>query len=122
MINNVQSLNARAKKFALENNLSVRQIMQNYMFERFLERLSKSEYKEKFIIKGGLLLSSIMGLNVRTTMDDLKAFADIIKQIQDDEWIKTRWDDYRQKHLYATPLKFEDVISKIRFVFEKLDV
>ena len=39
------------------------------MFERFLERLSKSEYKDKFIIKGGLLLSSIMGLDMRTTMD-----------------------------------------------------
>ena len=39
------------------------------MFERFLVRLSKSKYKDKFIIKGGLLLSSIMGINMRTTMD-----------------------------------------------------
>lgn len=69
MITNAQSLNARARNFAVENNLSVQQVLQNYMFERFLERLSKSEYREKFIIKGGLLLSSIMGLNNRTTMD-----------------------------------------------------
>ncbi len=279
MINNVQSLNARARNFALENNLSVHQVLQNYMFERFLERLSKSEYKEKFIIKGGLLLSSIMGLNVRTTMDidaditgmnfakeelenmikniinieledevqisieeiediredeeyggyrfkliakfynlripfhidistgdiitprtiqykykmvleenyidlytyneetiiaeklqtilkrkiansrmkdyydvyyfvayrwkninieilkqavkntfekretmdDLNEFDKIIKQIQDDEWLKIRWDDYRQKHLYATNVMFEDVISKIKFVVEKIN-
>ena len=39
------------------------------MFERVLERLSKSKYKENFVIKGGLLLSSIMGINLRTTMD-----------------------------------------------------
>ena len=69
MITNIQSLMDKSKKFAKENNLSVQQVLQNYMFERFLDRLSKSEYKENFIIKGGLLLSSIMGINMRTTMD-----------------------------------------------------
>lgn len=63
MINNVQSLKDKAKNFANENNLNVQVILQNFMFEKFLERLSKSEYKEKFIIKGGFLLSSIMGKN-----------------------------------------------------------
>ena len=41
-----------SKNFAKLNGLSVQEVLQNYMFERFLERLSKSEYKEKFIIKG----------------------------------------------------------------------
>lgn len=39
------------------------------MFERFLERLSISKYKDKFVIKGGMLISSIVGLNTRSTMD-----------------------------------------------------
>ena len=69
MINNIQSLMDKSRNFATKNNLSVQQVLQSYMFERFLERLSKSEYKDKFIIKGGLLLSSIMGLDMRTTMD-----------------------------------------------------
>lgn len=69
MITNVQALKDKAKNCANKNNLSVQQVLQNYMFERFLERLSKSKYHDKFIIKGGLLLSSIMGINVRTTMD-----------------------------------------------------
>ncbi len=69
MINNVQSLKDKSKNFAKENKLSVQQVLQNYMFERFLERLSISQYKSKFIIKGGLLLSSIIGINLRTTMD-----------------------------------------------------
>lgn len=43
--------------------------MQNYMFERFLERLSKSEYQDKFIIKGGILVAAIVGLDTRSTMD-----------------------------------------------------
>ena len=69
MITNIQSLMDKSKNFAKDNNLSVQQVLQNYMFERFLARLSKSKYKDKFIIKGGLLLSSIMGINMRTTMD-----------------------------------------------------
>lgn len=69
MIKNVQSLIDKSKNVAKENNLSVGQVLQHYMFERFLERLSKSEYVDKFIIKGGLLLSSIIGINMRTTMD-----------------------------------------------------
>ena len=59
----------KSRNFATKNNLSVQQVLQSYMFERFLERLSKSEYKDKFIIKGGLLLSSIFGVNLRSTMD-----------------------------------------------------
>ena len=69
MITNIQALKDKAKKCTKENNLTVQQILQNYMFERFLERLSKSKYNDKFIIKGGLLIASIIGINVRTTMD-----------------------------------------------------
>lgn len=39
------------------------------MFERILERLANSKYRENFVLKGGLLLSSIMGIDNRTTMD-----------------------------------------------------
>ena len=69
MIKNVQSLKDKANNFAKENNLTVQQVLQNYMFERLLERLSFSKYKEKLIIKGGLLLSSIIGIKLRSTMD-----------------------------------------------------
>lgn len=69
MIKNAKSLKDQAKNIAKENNISIQQVLQNYMFERILERLSRSKYKENFIIKGGLLLSSIMGINLRTTMD-----------------------------------------------------
>lgn len=69
MIKNTKSLKDRARNVANKNNISIQQVLQNYMFERVLERLSKSKYKENFIIKGGLLLSSIMGINLRTTMD-----------------------------------------------------
>ena len=43
--------------------------MQNYMLERLLERISLSPYKHNFIIKGGFLVSAIVGLDTRATMD-----------------------------------------------------
>jgi hypothetical protein len=56
MIKNIQSLMDKSKNFAKNNGLSVQEVLQNYMFERFLERLSKSEYNEKFIIKGRIFI------------------------------------------------------------------
>lgn len=56
MIKNIQSLMDKSKNFAKDNGLSVQEVLQNYMFERFLERLSKSEYDEKFIIKGRIFI------------------------------------------------------------------
>lgn len=50
-------------------NMSAQVVLQNYMFERFLERLSMSEYKNKFILKGGLLIAALVGIDNRATMD-----------------------------------------------------
>ena len=52
MIKNAKSLMDKSRNLAVSCNITVNEVLQNYMFERFLERLSKSEYKEKFIIKG----------------------------------------------------------------------
>lgn len=69
MIKNAKSLIDKSKNKAVQNNITVNEVLQNYMFERILERLSISEYKNNFILKGGVLLSSIMGIDTRTTMD-----------------------------------------------------
>lgn len=69
MIKNSKSLMDKTKNLALKNNITTNEVLQNYMFERVLERLSVSKYKNNFILKGGLLLSSIMGISTRTTMD-----------------------------------------------------
>ncbi len=58
-------INNKAKKF----NLSPQDLMQMYFFERILYRISISEYKHNFIIKGGLLLSSMFEDESRTTQD-----------------------------------------------------
>ncbi len=69
MIKNKDSLKAKASNLAKQTNIPNKYIIQNFMFEALLNRISNSIYKDKFIIKGGLLLSSIFGVNLRSTMD-----------------------------------------------------
>ena len=57
------------KKTAKGNSAISQITIRNYIMERFLERLSLSEFKDKFILKGGLLIASIVGLDTRATMD-----------------------------------------------------
>lgn len=63
------SLKAKIRNIAKQKNISAQVILQNYMFERLLVRLSASEYKEKFVLKGGMLVAAIVGLDNRATMD-----------------------------------------------------
>lgn len=69
MIKNRDSLKAKASNLSKKTNIPNKYLIQNFMFEALLKRISKSKYKDKFIIKGGLLLSSIFGVNLRSTMD-----------------------------------------------------
>jgi predicted nucleotidyltransferase component of viral defense system len=62
-------LKAFIKKKAAEKNISAQLVMQNYVLERLLERISLSPYKQNFILKGGFLISAIVGLDTRATMD-----------------------------------------------------
>ena len=69
MSSKAMSLKGRIKNYAKCNNIAAQVVLQNYMFERFLERLSLSEYNEKFVVKGGMLIAAIVGLDTRSTMD-----------------------------------------------------
>ena len=66
---NAMQLKAFIKKKAAEKHISPQLVMQNYMLERLLERISLSRYSLNFIIKGGYLISVIVGLETRATMD-----------------------------------------------------
>lgn len=63
------SLKEKIKNYAKRSNIAAQVVLQNYMFECFLLRLSISEYKDKFVIKGGMLIAAIVGLDTRSTMD-----------------------------------------------------
>ena len=66
---NIESVKGKIRSLAEKKNLKSQEVLQIYFFERFLERLSKSKYKNNFVIKGGFLISSLIGIENRTTMD-----------------------------------------------------
>lgn len=69
MIKNRDSLKAKVSNLSKKTSIPNKYLIQNFMFEALLKRISISKYKDKFIIKGGLLLSSIFGVDLRSTMD-----------------------------------------------------
>lgn len=69
MKRNPMSLKAIINNIAKENKISAQSVLQTYMLERFLERISISKYKDNFILKGGMLISAMLGIDSRTTMD-----------------------------------------------------
>jgi predicted nucleotidyltransferase component of viral defense system len=57
------------KNIAKKNNLAANTVLQNYMMERFLERVAVSRYRDNFILKGGFLIAAMVGIDARSTMD-----------------------------------------------------
>ena len=66
---NAIQLKAIIKNIAKNKNISAALVLQNYMLERFLERVSLSRYHDNYIIKGGFLIASMVGFDSRATMD-----------------------------------------------------
>lgn len=66
---NAAKLKAAVKKIATESGVTAQGVLQKYVLERFLCRLAKSDYRRNFILKGGFLTSSLVGVAKRTTMD-----------------------------------------------------
>ncbi len=84
------------KKKAAEKNISAQLVMQNYMLERLLERFSLSTYKKNFILKGGFLISAIVGLDTRTTEkrgsgQEMQNFMEIIEDIEASHQMQNLW-------------------------------
>ncbi len=63
------SFKAIINNMAKENNVTAQSVLQTYMLERLLERISISKYKDNFVLKGGMLISAMLGIDSRTTMD-----------------------------------------------------
>ena len=64
-----EQLKGTIRSMAAKRNLRAQEVLQMFLFERILERLANSKYKMNFILKGGLLISSMIGISERTTMD-----------------------------------------------------
>lgn len=69
MSNSAQAVKDKLREISKEKNVDFNSVMRFYMYDRFVERLSKSKYKDNFILKGGFYLSKLFGLDNRSTMD-----------------------------------------------------
>lgn len=99
-------IKGRIKNVAKQNNTDPITLLRIYMMERFLERVSYSKYKDNFIIKGGILVTSMIGNSLRSTMDidttirnfdlnteEASKIINEIKDIQLDDQIKFKMND-----------------------------
>ena len=113
-----EQLKGAIRNIAKEKNLHAQEIMQIFMFERVLERLSLSPYKKNFVFKGGLLISSMIGISERTTKDmdttvrgidmDEANIEQVIKEI-----LANDWTSYVEDETYAAHLSFNDVVQNV---------
>ncbi len=69
MSNSAQAVKDKLKNISKEKNVDFNSVMRFYMYDRFVERLSKSKYRDNFILKGGFYLSNLFGIDNRSTMD-----------------------------------------------------
>lgn len=66
---NLRQIKDLIKNMSKEKNINAQILLRNYMLERLLERISISEFKDKFILKGGMLVAAIVGVDMRSTID-----------------------------------------------------
>jgi predicted nucleotidyltransferase component of viral defense system len=64
-----EQIKGAVRNISKKTGVNPNSLLQMCLFEGILEKLSKSKYKENFILKGGLLISSLIGVNMRSTMD-----------------------------------------------------
>ena len=69
MITTARQLKDLIRNLSKKKSADAQILMRNYMMERFLKRISLSEYKDKFILKDGMLVAAMVGLDARATMD-----------------------------------------------------
>lgn len=69
MINTAKQLKDLIRNLSKKKSADAQILMRNYMMERFLERISFSKYQDRFILKGGMLVAAMVGLDARATMD-----------------------------------------------------
>ena len=62
-------MKALIRNIAKEKNINSAVVLRNYMLERLLERISRSKYKDNFVLKGGMIVASIVGIDSRATID-----------------------------------------------------
>ena len=120
MMKTPEQLKGAIRNLAKKKGIHAQEVLQIFMFERIIERLSVSPYKDRFILKGGLLISAILGVAERTTMDmdttvkglpmDEQSIRKAISEILD----QTVDDGIEFQLLDLTPIREDDEYENFR--------
>lgn len=138
MIKSRMQLNALIRNKAAGDGDKAQILLRIYMMERLLERISVSRYRDNFILKGGMLVSSLVGVDMRTTMDidttiralpltqeKAKAFLEKIMAIDLEDNVSfriTKIEDIMEGHEYeGFRFHIEGVLEKLRQTI-KIDI
>ena len=120
------SFKAKINNYAKVNHLPAQVVLQNVMFERFLDCLSKSEYRDKFVIKGGILVSALVGLDTRATMDldttlrKLMLTEEKVREAVEKICVVDLSDDISFRINSVAPIRRDDVYGGFRVKIEAL--
>lgn len=120
------SLKAKIRNIAKSKNIPAQVILQNYMFERFLNRLSVSAYKEKFVLKGGMLVAALVGLDNRATMDldttlkNLSLTPESIENALNEIFEIDLKDDVMFKLKGVSPIREDDIYGGYRVALDAI--
>ena len=124
MIRSATQLKAKVRNLSGGDSMKAQTLIRNYIMERFLERLSLSRYRNNFILKGGMLVAAVVGLDTRATIDidtavrslvmERKNAARIIEEIIDVDV----QDGVRFKITKVTDIMEEHDYPGIRFMLE----
>lgn len=117
---NSMQLKDKLKNISKAKKVDFNTLLRFYMYDRFIERLSVSEYKDNFILKGGFYLCTLFGVENRTTMDIDTAFRNsnfneetIVKIIKEIVSIEIE-DNAKLSFLGISPIRDEDVYGGFR--------
>ena len=127
---NATRLKARINAYAKYNAIPAQVVLQNFMFERIAERIARSRFAPNFILKGGLLLSSMLGLDKRSTMDmdttivGLPRTEDKIAEVIQEILSEPLNDNVTFEIVSSTPIRKDDVYGgfclKLNAVYESV--
>ena len=127
---NATRLKARINAYAKYNAIPAQVVLQNFMFERIAERIAHSRFAPNFILKGGLLLSSMLGLDKRSTMDmdttivGLPLTEDKIIEVMQEILGEPLEDNVTLEIVSSTPIRKDDAYGgfclKLNAVYESV--
>lgn len=118
------SLKAKIRNIAREKQVPAQLVLQHYLNERFLIRLSMTRYREKFVVKGGTLIASIVGLSNRSTMDldttlrNLPLTPETIESAIAEICAVNAGDDISFQFKYMEPIRDDDMYGGYRVIIQ----